>query len=141
MDAQQILGGVEGLRRDHQSQQDRGIVPACSKHHPVEPNISIDDTPLVNVDSFNYLAWTASLQRVSSPSRRNCFSISLVVNLFCLAFILLVFLLLCLFSSVLSAFAKDALVERDASLSPVFARISRRRRLFLSRARLLKTYT
>ena len=27
---------------------------------PVEPNISIDDTPLANVDSFNYLAWTAS---------------------------------------------------------------------------------
>ena len=26
----------------------------------VEPNISIDDTPLANVDSFNYLAWTAS---------------------------------------------------------------------------------
>ena len=70
------------------------------------------------------------MQRVSSPSRRNCFSISVVVNLFCLAFILLVFLLLCLFSSVLSAFAKDALVERDASLSPDFARISRRRRLF-----------
>ena len=70
------------------------------------------------------------MQRVSSPSRRNCSSISLVVNLFCLAFILLVFLLLCLFSSVLSAFAKDALVERDASLSPDFARISRRRRLF-----------
>ena len=70
------------------------------------------------------------MQRVSSPSRLNCSSISLVVNLFCLAFILLVFLLLCLFSSVLSAFAKDALVERDASLSPDFARISRRRRLF-----------
>ena len=70
------------------------------------------------------------MQRVSSPSRRNCSSISLVVNLFCLAFILLVFLLLCLFSSVLSPFAKDALVERDASLSPDFARISRRRRLF-----------
>ena len=27
---------------------------------PVEPNISIDDTPLANVHSFNYLAWTAS---------------------------------------------------------------------------------
>ena len=27
---------------------------------PVEPNISIGDTPLANVDSFNYLAWTAS---------------------------------------------------------------------------------
>ena len=27
---------------------------------PVEPNISIDDTPLANVDSFSYLDWTAS---------------------------------------------------------------------------------
>ena len=71
------------------------------------------------------------MQRVSSPSRRNCFSISLVVNVFCLAFTLLVFLLLCLFSFVLSAFAKDARVERDASLSQDFPRISRRRRLFL----------
>ena len=26
----------------------------------VEPNISIDDTPLANVDSFQYLDWTAS---------------------------------------------------------------------------------
>ena len=24
----------------------------------VEPNMSIDDTPLANADSFNYLAWT-----------------------------------------------------------------------------------
>ena len=32
-DAQQILGGVEGLRSDHQPQQDRGTAPACSKHH------------------------------------------------------------------------------------------------------------
>ena len=79
------------------------------------------------------------MQRVSSSSRGNCFSISLVVNLFCLAFILLVFLLLCLFSSVLSAF--DARVERDASLSPDFPRISRRRRLFLSWTRLYKTCT
>ena len=34
----------------------------------------------------------------SSPSRRNCSSISLVVNLLCLAFILLFYLLLCLFN-------------------------------------------
>ena len=47
--------------------------------------------------------------RVASPSRRNCFSICLVVNLFCLASITF-FLLLCLFSSVfLCAFAKEAI--------------------------------
>ena len=33
---------------------------------PVEPNISIDDTPLANVDSFNYLAWTASSETTDS---------------------------------------------------------------------------
>ena len=95
------------------------------------------------------------MQRVSPPSRRNRFSISLVVNLFCLAFILVFFLLLCLFSSVLSALAKDATFsfsyfggkyklpsryyfnmfkreERDADLTPDFTRISCRRRLFPS---------
>ena len=35
VDAQQILGVVEGLQSDHQPQQNRGTVPACSKQpHP-----------------------------------------------------------------------------------------------------------
>ena len=33
VDAQQILGVVEGLQSDNQPQQNRGTVPACSKHH------------------------------------------------------------------------------------------------------------
>ena len=93
------------------------------------------------------------MQRVSSPSRRNCFSISLVVNLFCVFFFLFFsFCFACLISSILSAsiykrrhflifmFWREVSVamllnmfkrvERDVGIAPDFTQISRRRRLF-----------